>query len=224
MPSVQKSRVIQKNRNRERRGRIYLLAILVIIIVVSVGWYAYASSQSVNANAATPGIVYAKLSTSKGLIEVELYQNSAPKTVTNFVNLANSHFYDNLVWHRIIAGFVIQTGDPNTRNGGGNRSLWGTGGSSQTVPLEIDNSLHNNVGYLGMARSSGLNSGSSQFYINLANNPSLDGQYTVFGKVISGMDVALAVGNVQVYPQSSPLYSQPIDPVYLTSVTISSSP
>ena len=163
--------------------------------------------------------MYAKLNTSQGLITVELYQSATPKTVSNFVNLARSGFYDNLVWHRIVEGFVIQTGDPNTSNGGGDRSLWGTGGSSQTVPLEIDGFLHNYVGYLGMARSQDANSGSSQFYINLANNASLDGQYTVFGKVISGMDSALAIGNVPVNSQE-----QPIDPVFLTSVTISSGP
>ncbi len=223
MPSVKKSRAIQRTRRRERRGRIYLLGTLVLIILVAVGWYVYASAQSANRNAAPSGIVYAKLNTAQGTIEVELYRNSAPKTVTNFVSLAKSGFYDNLVWHRIAKGFVIQTGDPNTRNGGGDRSTWGQGGSSQTVPLEIDSSLHNYVGYLGMARHpDDPNSGSSQFYINLANNtsnPNLDGQYTVFGKVISGMDSAFAIGNVLVNAQS-----QPIDPVYLTSVTISSSP
>ncbi len=194
-----------------------MLGTLALIIIVAVGSYLYASAQSANTN--VPSLMYAKMNTSKGLIEVELYQSQTPKTVTNFLNLARSGFYDNLVWHRIVKGFVIQTGDPNTRNAGGDRSLWGTGGSSQTVPLEIDKSLHNNVGYLGMARSQDPNSGSSQFYINLANNNSLDGQYTVFGKVISGMDSALAIGNVPVNSQS-----QPIDPVFLMSVTISSSP
>ncbi len=174
-------------------------------------------THSVRPRVATP--VYATLVTPNGTMQVELYQAQAPKTVSNFVNLVRSGFYSNLVWHRIVKGFVIQTGDPNTRNGGGDRSTWGTGGSSQTVLLEIDSTLHNNVGYLGMARSSDPNSGSSQFYINLANNNSLDGQYTVFGKVISGMDSAFAIGNAPVNAQS-----QPIDPVYLTSVTISSSP
>ncbi len=164
--------------------------------------------------------VYATLDTSNGTIVVELYRAQAPKTVSNFVSLAQSGFYSNLVWHRIVKGFVIQTGDPTTRNGGGDRSTWGQTGSSQTVPLEIDPTLHNNIGYLGMARSSDPNSGSSQFYINLANNNSLDGQYTVFGKVIGdGMNAAYAIGNVPVNAQS-----QPINPVYLTSVTISSSP
>jgi cyclophilin family peptidyl-prolyl cis-trans isomerase len=206
--------------------------------VIAVGWYVYASLQSATPLAAinstngdttgtttgggtgrncedTTTVVRARLSTSLGVIDVELYQNAAPKTVTNIVNLARSGFYDNLVWHRIVQGFVIQTGDPNTRNGGGDRALWGTGGSSQTVPLETCTSLHNNTGYLGMARSSDPNSGSSQFYINLANNNSLDGSYTVFGRVTSGMDVAFAIANVSVNSQN-----QPIDPVFLTSVTI----
>lgn len=163
--------------------------------------------------------VYATLNTSNGTIVVELYRAQAPKTVNNLVSLAQSGFYSNLVWHRIVKGFVIQTGDPNTRNG--DRSTWGQGGSSQTVPLEIDPTLHNNIGYLGMARSSDPNSGSSQFYINLANNNSLDGQYTVFGKVINsgGMTAAYAIANTPVNSQS-----QPINPVYLTSVTISAGP
>ena len=215
MPSVQKRRIIEKTRKREKRGRIYLLLALALIIIVAVGVYAYASSQS------PPKIVYAKLNTSKGLIEVELYQSQTPTTVTNFVNLAKSGFYNNLVWHRIHPGFVIQTGDPNSR-GGLNNSTWGTGGSSPTIPLEIDSSLHNYVGYLGMAHSTDPNSGSSQFYINLGDNSAaLDGKYTVFGKVISGMDVANNIGNVPIY---TPPDGQPIALVFLTTVTISNTP
>ena len=168
---------------------------------------------------ATP--VYATLETSNGTIVVELYRAQAPKTVDNFVSLAQRGFYSNLVWHRIVKGFVIQTGDPTTKDGGGDRSTWGQTGSAQTVPLEIDPTLHNNIGYLGMARSTDPNSGSSQFYINLANNNSLDGQYTVFGKVINsgGMTAAYDIANAQVNSQS-----QPLTPVYLISVTITSGP
>jgi cyclophilin family peptidyl-prolyl cis-trans isomerase len=162
--------------------------------------------------------IYATLVTSNGTIIVELYRAQTPKTVNNFVSLAGSGFYTNLTWHRIVKGFVIQTGDPTTKNGGGNRATWGETGSSQTVPLEIDPTLHNDIGYLGMARSSDPNSGSSQFYINLANNNSLDGNYTVFGKVINpnGMSVAYAIADTPVNSQS-----QPISPVFLISVTIS---
>ncbi len=166
--------------------------------------------------------MHARLVTSNGTIQVELYRAQALKTVSNFVSLANQHFYDSLVWHRIAKSPpVIQTGDPNTRYGNTSRSTWGTGGSPQTVPLEIDSSLHNNLGYLGMARSSDPNSGSSQFYINMANNNYLDGRHTVFGRVITGMNAANTLWNTPTYT-SGQYQDQPINPVFLTNVTISS--
>lgn len=124
--------------------------------------------------------------------------------MANFVNLANAHFFDGLVWHRIVKGFVVQTGDPLTRNGSGDRRLWGTGGSDQTVPLEISGMRHD-AGTLGVARSQDPNSGSSQFFINLANNDFLNGKYTVFGKVISGMEAAQKIGNLPVGQSEQPL-------------------
>ena len=235
MPSASpktRKKVKQQIKQRSSRRGLYILGIIILLTVIGVGLYVYASSQtgpsppsSSTSTVGANGIVYAKINTSKGMIVVELYRNSAPKTVDNFVSLANQGFYNNLVWHRIKQGFVIQSGDPNTRNGGGDRTTWGQGGSSQTVPLEIDSSLHNNVGYLGMARSSDPNSGSSQFYINLANNNSLDGSYTVFGKVISGMDVAYALGNLPTTTQYSS-EPQPADPssAMLLGVTISNTP
>src|SRR3989304_1726524 len=132
------SNIRKSRRQRGRRGRTYLLGTLALVIIVAVGWYVYASAQSANMNAPATGIVYAKLNTSKGVIEVELYQSKTPQTVTNFVNLAKSGFYSDLVWHRIVNGFAIPQGDPNTRYGEGDRSQWGTGGSSQTVPYEAD--------------------------------------------------------------------------------------
>ncbi len=178
-------------------------------------------SHSVTPKVDTP--VFATLSTSNGTIVVELYRAQTPQTVTNFVNLASQGFYTNLVWHRIVKAnpAVIQTGDPTTANGGGDRTKWGSTGSSQTVPLEIDSSLHNNVGFLGMARGQDPNSGSSQFYINMADNGYLDGQYAVFGQVISGMNAATDIWNTPVSSQYQP--DQPINPVFLKSVTISSS-
>jgi cyclophilin family peptidyl-prolyl cis-trans isomerase len=174
---------------------------------------------------ATP--VIASLSTSSGTIVVELYPAQAPKTVANFVSLAKSGFYTNLVWHRIQPGFVIQTGDPTTVSGGGNNNTWGQTGSPQTVPLEIDSSLHNYAGYLGMARGNDVNSGSSQFFINLVDSSSaLDGKYTVFGRVITGMDVVSAIGSVPVYPAPpGGACCQPRPPLpLLTSITISKPP
>ena len=220
MPSARKQRVLKK---RQSHRGVYLLgAIIVIVTLGGIGWYVYSSAQPVN----SPSIVYAKLNTTQGMIEVELYQSKTPKTVTNFVALAKSGFYDNLVWHRIAKNpNVIQTGDPNTRNGGGNRTYvtgeccyWGSGGSPQTVPLETDASLHNYAGYLGMARGQDINSGSSQFYINIADNTSLDGSYTVFGRVIAGMDVATAISNLPVDQRTE----QPLNPLpFLQGVSIS---
>ncbi len=146
-----------------------------------------------------------KIETSHGPIEVELFEAQVPKTVRNFVELARSGFYNGLVFHRIVKGFVIQTGDPNTRNGAGRRPEWGTGGSGKTVPLEIVSSLRNDEGTLGMARSSDPNSGSSQFYINLRNNNSLDGNYTVFGKVTKGIEAVRAISGVAVDRNDAPI-------------------
>lgn len=163
---------------------------------------------------------YAVISTSAGTIVAELFPASAPKTVANFVSLANAGFFKGLIWHRIVKGFVIQTGDPQTKNGGGNRRLWGTGGSNQTVPLEIS-SLRNDTGTLGMARSQNPNSGSSQFYINLADNAFLNGGYTVFGKVTNGLDVAMVLGSLPVDSSQQPLAPAQAT---VTSITIRDTP
>lgn len=170
--------------------------------------------------------LYATLKTTHGTIVVELYKAQTPKTVTNFVNLSNSHFYDNLVWHRIIPNFVIQTGDPNTRNGGGDRNAWGQGTSGQNVPFENDSSLHNSVGSVAMASTGAGVGGSSQFYINVADNSAaLDGKYAVFGQVIVGMDVVNALANVPTTNQYTNAQNQPLDPstAMLISVTVSNS-
>ena len=228
MPHSSKKKKVVKPRPTIRTS--YIFGVVIVAVIAGAAWYVYSSSQSgsssggttTNTSAATNATanpIYAKVETSLGSFEVELFPSSAPKTVANFVNLAKSGFYSNLVWHRIVSGFVIQTGDPNTKDGGGNRSLWGTGGSPQTVPLEVNPQLHNYVGYLGMARSTDPNSGTSQFFVNLANNTFLDGKYTVFGKVINGMDVVFEIGNLQVNAQNQPLIS-----VFVTKITILSGP
>lgn len=190
----------------------YVIAVVVIaIIVATAGYFAYSSFRSTSSltQSSTSSVAqqyYAVINTTQGVMEAELFPSIAPKTVANFVNLSESGFYNNLVWHRIVQGFAIQTGDPTSRNGDGTPSSWGQTGSSTTVPLEANSTTVaegyvNDEGYLGLARSQSLDSGSSQFYINLANNTSLNGQYTVFGKLISGMSVALSIGNLPVYSQ-----------------------
>ena len=206
--------------------------VIGVLVVGAIGYYIYQTYIY------SPPPVYAEVGTSMGNFYVELFPACAPQTVNNFVNLAKSGFYDNLVWHRIIQGFVIQTGDPNSRNAvNSTRSTWGQGGSNNTVPLELCSWLHNYGGYLGMARqgnqTSGLDTGTSQFYI-LTNNQTaatfqaLDGYYTMFGKVISGMNVVCSISKVPVYGESATQKSnsiadQPITPVSLDNVTIISS-
>ncbi len=194
----------------EKIAGVVVVALLVGAASWEVYWtYVYA-----------PPPVYAKLGTSQGYIYLELYPSCAPKAVANFVNLTSSGFYNDLVWHRIAPGFVIQTGDPNTRGAvNSTRSTWGEGGSSQSVPFEWCGKLHNDAGYVGMASTAAKGSSTSQFFINLVNNPALDDNYTVFAKVISGMSAVCALANPNTdptygkteptLPSSSPYYSQP---------------
>ena len=124
-----------------------------------------------------------------GVIYLELYPETAPITVANFVKLAKEGFYDGLTFHRIISGFMIQGGDPN-----GN----GTGGSSERIKGEfsqngVDNPLKHERGVISMARSSQPDSASSQFFIMHEDAPHLDGAYAAFGRVISGIEVVDAI-------------------------------
>jgi peptidyl-prolyl cis-trans isomerase B (cyclophilin B) len=124
-----------------------------------------------------------------GTISLELDADTAPISVTNFINLANEGFYDGLTFHRIISGFMIQGGDPN-----GN----GTGGSEKTIKGEFSaNSVENDIshvrGVISMARANDPDSGSSQFFIVHEDSTFLDGQYAAFGHVTDGMDVVDAI-------------------------------
>jgi peptidyl-prolyl cis-trans isomerase B (cyclophilin B) len=125
----------------------------------------------------------ATLVTAKGTIELSLDAKKAPITVNNFVFLSREKFYDGLTFHRVEPGFVIQGGDPKGT---------GTGGPGYTIQDEASGLLHVE-GALAMAKTSAPNSAGSQFYITLAPQTSLDGKYTVFGKVESGMDVVKAI-------------------------------
>lgn len=127
-----------------------------------------------------------KIQTKFGDIAIEFFPDAAPKTVENFKKLAKSGFYDGLVFHRIVPGFVIQGGDPNTKTTA-NRGKWGTGGPGWMVKAEFNKKKHLR-GTLSMARAQDPNSAGSQFFIVLKDASFLDGQYTVFGQVTAGMD------------------------------------
>lgn len=122
-----------------------------------------------------------------GKIKIELFPDVAPKHVRNFDSLVHINFYDGTAFHRVIPGFMIQGGDPNSKDKP--KRMWGMGDPSQTtVPAEFNDIKHER-GIISAARSSDPNSATSQFFIMHANAPHLDGQYTAYGKVVEGLDV-----------------------------------
>jgi cyclophilin family peptidyl-prolyl cis-trans isomerase len=129
----------------------------------------------------------AELHTTAGEIDIRFFPDVAPNHVKNFIDLAQQGFYNGTKFHRVIPGFMIQGGDPNTKTA--NTSSWGTGGSGKNVNAEF-NSVKHKRGIVSMARSNEPNSASSQFFIMVADYPSLNGQYSAFGQVTKGMDVA----------------------------------
>jgi peptidyl-prolyl cis-trans isomerase B (cyclophilin B) len=133
----------------------------------------------------------AVIETAKGRIVLEFYEDVAPNHVANFKKLAREGFFDGTRFHRVIPGFVIQGGDPHTKDLG-KRSLWGAGGPDERVRAEF-NSVPHKRGILSMARSSDPHSAGSQFFVCVADVPSLDNQYTVFGNVVEGMDAVDAI-------------------------------
>jgi peptidyl-prolyl cis-trans isomerase B (cyclophilin B) len=146
------------------------------------------------------------IETSMGMIVAELFSDGAPGTVANFVGLANSGFYKNMIFHRIIKGFVVQSGDPTGT---------GRGGADRKIDLETSPALTHIEGALGMARGPEPNSASSQFYICDNAVPGLDGNYAVFGRVVEGMGVVHAIASV---PTGAG--DRPVDPPRLLSVSI----
>lgn len=148
--------------------------------------------------------------TNMGTIELELFADLTPKTVENFVGLAQKGYYDGVIFHRVIENFMIQTGDP-TGTGRGGESFWGGRFADEFHPTL----KHDTPGILSMANA-GPNTNGSQFFITLVPTPWLDGKHSVFGKVINGMDVVQAIGKVQ----TSKPGDKPLSDVVMESVTI----
>ena len=136
--------------------------------------------------------------TSKGTFEFETYPNEAPKTVEHVLNLVKKNFYNGLRFHRVEPGFVIQAGDPNSRDYT-KRALWGTGGSGTSVGVgELSRKRLHVKGAVAMAHAGSPAKADAQFYVTLSAVPRLDGKYVVFGRVISGIEVPelIRVGDV----------------------------
>ena len=175
---------------------------IIIILVLAI---TIAGCTSMNENK-TNGNPIAEMETNYGIMKIELYKDKAPITVENFVNLSEKGFYDNLTFHRIIAGFMIQGGDPRGD---------GTGGPGYTIRDEFHPELRHNVaGILSMANA-GANTGGSQFFITLGAAPWLDNRHSVFGRVIEGQDVLTRIGAV-----NTDSADRPLEPVIIKRVTI----
>jgi len=129
----------------------------------------------------------AVIETSLGNVEFEFLEDKAPGHVKNFKELAKKGFYDGVTFHRVIPGFMVQGGDPNTKSD--DRSTHGQGGPGHNIKAEFNDETHAR-GIISMARSQEPDSAGSQFFIVVKDSDFLDGQYTAFGRVISGMDVA----------------------------------
>lgn len=152
----------------------------------------------------------AKINTSMGDIEIELFADKTPKTVENFVGLALQNYYDGIIFHRVIDQFMIQGGDP-TGSGSGGSSYFG--GSFED---EFHSDLtHNGPGILSMANA-GPNTNGSQFFITLVPTPWLDGKHSIFGKVIGGLEVVEAIGKVA----TSKPFDKPIKDIIMNKVII----
>jgi peptidyl-prolyl cis-trans isomerase B (cyclophilin B) len=136
----------------------------------------------------------AVIETKFGEIEIEFLPDKAPGHVKNFLDLARKGFYDGTTFHRVIPGFMIQGGDPNTKDAKASRGVHGTGGPGYTIKAEFNDTSHAR-GVLSMARSSDPNSAGSQFFICVADARFLDHQYSAFGRVVRGMDAADKVVN-----------------------------
>ncbi len=156
------------------------------------------------------------LHTNLGEITMEFFPNDAPNHVTNFIKLAEDGFYDGTIFHRIIPGFMIQGGDPNTKDG--DKSTWGTGGPGNFVNAEF-NSIKHNRGIVSMARSADPNSAGSQFFIVHKDSNFLDGQYTVFGRIVTqdSFETLDKIASVQTGDKDIPI---DIEQVKITKVKV----
>ena len=146
------------------------------------------------------------LTTSAGEMVLEFWPDVAPKHVENFKKLAQSGFYDGTAFHRVIKGFMIQGGDPNTKDDS-KQHLWGTGGPGHQIKAEFNDKPHVR-GVLSMARSNDPNSAGSQFFICHGDPRFLDRQYTAFGKLIKGDDVLEKIGTTPTQPGDRPTAKQ----------------
>jgi cyclophilin family peptidyl-prolyl cis-trans isomerase len=197
----------EERKQRQKRLVLMSVAIAAVVIVASLGaWYILKPEDTSN-----PIVV---METNHGTFEIELFMDECPITAGNFKELTEKGFYDDLVFHRIIENFMIQSGDPNGD---------GTGGPGYSIEGEASAlDLKHNYGSISMANSGSPDTAGSQFFIvtNPDGTPDLDGSYAVFGKVVSGMDVVDRISRQPVRDNGQGEQSSPINPVLLQRVYI----
>jgi cyclophilin family peptidyl-prolyl cis-trans isomerase len=170
--------------------------------------------QNINTNLKEENkVMNATFNTNKGNFTVELFDKKAPNTVANFTKLAGSGFYNGVKFHRVIKGFMIQGGDPLTKDDS-KMTLWGTGGPGYAFADEIGTDNKNDVGTIAMANA-GPNTNGSQFFVNVNANNFLDTKHTVFGKVTSGMEVVKIIENTQTDQNDRPTEAVVIQSIVL---------
>ena len=192
---------LKARKTRSFRRKVIALVAVVLIVVSAVMAYQFAGGSR-----STSGLDKVVLHTSMGDITVELYSDM-PITTGNFKNLVKRGVYDGTIFHRVIKNFMIQGGDPT-----------GTGYGDPSIPAirdEFTNHNRNDRGTVAMANA-GPNTGSSQFFINLVNNNYLDSKHPVFGRVINGMNVVDAIGNVV----TNPTNNKPLQPVTILTASL----
>ena len=226
------------------KKQIILIMGISIVLVVLIGWWVDQSNQAPELLLAIDEPIegplspeelkidnqpitntmnrVAVLNTNKGAVEIELFEESMPVTTSNFITLAEDKYYDGIKFHRIINGFMIQAGDPNTK--GDDVSIYGQGGPGFTIQDEfIEGELLTNTrGTISMANTGQPNSGGSQFFINTVDNTNLDfnkeplaSKHPVFGRIINGMAVVDSISQAEVGQGGLPL-----EPIVIESVTI----
>jgi peptidyl-prolyl cis-trans isomerase B (cyclophilin B) len=160
----------------------------------------------------------AVIKTNEGEMVVQFWTDAAPNTIENFKKLARSGFYDGTIFHRIVKGFMIQGGDPNSKDPG-KENRYGEGGPGYKIKAEFNDHSHQR-GVISMAREPDPHSAGSQFFICLAPVPRLDGEYTTFGKLIKGDDVLQKIGDTPVTRNSAGENSKPTKRVVIESIKI----
>lgn len=186
---------------------VRLLSVATISIFMCVLAFAFSLLFAADASALAKAYPIAHFETTMGNFNVELYNDLAPKTCRNFMDLAGREFYNGVIFHRVIDGFMIQGGDPTGT---------GTGGPGYTIPDEFGEGLkHDAPGILSMANA-GPNTGGSQFFITLAATPWLNGKHAIFGKVIEGMDIVEKIGKTKTGPGDRPVAEVVINKLYIT--------